>query len=162
MAAGIGAVGSLLGGAGGFFGGIGSLGESLLGTDANVALDKTSVSSQTQKLNLDPLAVQKIIEDVLGGADGLASIFQGEQTAGIFDSSVAAQAAGDLTSKLVGEIAKLTAEQETTTSSAESARQETTKEGLFEKIGLDPTPSLSTDKGKFGAIFAPGIDTTKF
>ena len=63
---------------------------------------------RTEQLKLDESAIQKIIEDVLSGPEGLANIFAGEQTAGIFSSSVAAQAAGDLAANLVGEIAKLT------------------------------------------------------
>lgn len=63
---------------------------------------------QTEQLQLEDAAVQQIIRDVLGGPDGLAAIFAGEQNAGIFNSSVAAEAAGDLASKLVGEIAKIT------------------------------------------------------
>jgi hypothetical protein len=62
----------------------------------------------TEQLLLDPAAIQQIIRDVLGGADGLASIFAGEQSAGLYNSSVAAQAAGDLTAKLTGELAKIT------------------------------------------------------
>ncbi|PHQ81738.1 MAG: hypothetical protein COB66_01315 [Coxiella sp. (in: Bacteria)] len=67
-----------------------------------------------EKLNIDQAGIDKLIGDVLGGADGLASIFGGEQTAGIFSSSVSAQAAGDLATKLVGELAVLTAERVTT------------------------------------------------
>ncbi len=64
--------------------------------------------TRTSQLELDDAAIKKIIEDVLGSESGLASIFGGEQTAGIFDSSVAAQASGDLAANLVGELAKLT------------------------------------------------------
>jgi hypothetical protein len=72
--------------------------------------DKSSSTRKT-KLNIDEEGIQKIIDDMLSGNDGLAAIFGGEQTAGIFDSSVAAQAAGDLASKIAGELAKITAEQ---------------------------------------------------
>jgi hypothetical protein len=64
--------------------------------------------TETRQLELDQLAIEKIIADVLGGPQGLASIFGGEQTAGIFNSSVSAQASGDIVANLVGEIAKLT------------------------------------------------------
>jgi len=74
---------------------------------------RTGTGTQTEQLKLDEEAVQKIIQDVLSGPQGLASIFQGEQTAGIFDSTVAAQAAGDLAANLIGEIAKLTGVRET-------------------------------------------------
>ena len=73
----------------------------------------TTTGKTTQKLNLDQDAIMKIIADVLGGADGLVSIFAGEQSAGLYNASSSAQAAGDLASKLVGEIARLTAETET-------------------------------------------------
>lgn len=63
---------------------------------------------RTEQLELDQAGVDKIIQDVLGGAGGLADIFSGEQTSGIFGSSVAAQAAGDLAANLAGEIAKIT------------------------------------------------------
>ena len=64
--------------------------------------------TKTTQLELDQDATDKIIADVLGGANGLKDIFGGEQNAGIFDSSVAAQASGDLTANLIGELAKLT------------------------------------------------------
>lgn len=70
----------------------------------------SGLTTETEQLKLDQAAINKIIEDVLGGAQGLASIFQGEQTAGIFDSSTSAQAAGNLAAKLAGEIAKITGE----------------------------------------------------
>ena len=69
----------------------------------------TKKGRTTEKLNIDQVALQRIIQDVLGGSGGLATIFAGEQQAGIFDSSVAAQASGDLAAKLVGELAKLIA-----------------------------------------------------
>lgn len=63
---------------------------------------------QTKQLELDEEATQKLITDLLSGAGGLAEIFGGEQTAGIFNSSVSAQAAGDLSARIVGELAKIT------------------------------------------------------
>lgn len=69
---------------------------------------------QESQLELDQAAIEKIISDVLGSESGLASIFGGEQSAGIFDSSVAAQASGDLAANLVGELAKITGKQVTT------------------------------------------------
>lgn len=76
--------------------------------------DVTTSGVQTQQLELEDEAIDKLIEDVLGGADGLASIFAGEQSNGLFNSSVANQAAGDLTANLVGELAKLTGKTTTT------------------------------------------------
>lgn len=79
----------------------------------------------TEKLNLNQDAINKIIEDLLGGTDGLASIFSGEQTAGIFDSTVAAQQAGNFTADVVGELAKLTAEREVNTTNKVDERSRT-------------------------------------
>ena len=71
----------------------------------------TAKGESSKKLELDEEAISKIIQDVLGGAEGLASIFGGEQASGLFNSSVSAQASGDIASKLVGELAKLTAKE---------------------------------------------------
>jgi hypothetical protein len=134
-------------GIGGIFTGIGSLGKDLFGEDTDISGTKsgttTTDTTQTERLKLDEAAIQKIIEDVLGGAEGLAGIFSKEQAAGVFDSSVAAQAAGDLASKLVGELAKLTAEKEVTqtgtqvTKSQEQQAQEQGGliEGPLKKLG---------------------------
>ena len=90
---------------------------------------KTSSGLQTSQLQLDQEAIDKIISDVLGSEQGLASIFSGEQTAGIFDSSVAAQSAGDLAANLVGEIAKLTGKTVTTDESEEDIEERTLGRG---------------------------------
>ena len=71
----------------------------------------TAKGESSKQLELDEEAISKIIQDVLGGAEGLASIFGGEQASGLFNSSVSAQASGDIASKLVGELAKLTAKE---------------------------------------------------
>lgn len=98
----------------------------------------TTTGTTTERLNLDEAAIQSIIQEVLGGAGGLASIFSGEQSSGIFNSSVAAQQAGDLASKLVGEIARLTAEKETKvdteTKSTSKSKTKTKDGGLFGAI----------------------------
>tara|TARA_R110000782_G_scaffold246175_1_gene332891 strand:+ start:1856 stop:2203 length:348 start_codon:yes stop_codon:yes gene_type:complete len=83
--------------------------------------------TKTTQLELDQDATDKIIADVLGGANGLKDIFSGEQNAGIFDSSVAAQASGDLTANLIGELAKLTGKTvEESESEAEKRRKKET------------------------------------
>jgi len=132
---------------GGALTGIGSLGKDLFGSDlatsGRTSGTTTTDTTQTERLKLDEEAVQKIIQDVLGGAEGLAGVFSQEQAAGVFDSSVAAQAAGDIASKLVGELAKLTAEKEATQIGTQTTRttqeQEQADEGLLEgplkKIG---------------------------
>lgn len=68
----------------------------------------TTSGLRTEQLQLDQKAVEKIIGDVLGSESGLASVFGGEQGVGIYNSSTAAQASGDLVTNLVGELAKIT------------------------------------------------------
>jgi hypothetical protein len=70
--------------------------------------DTQTSGSRVEQLKLDQKAVEKIISDVLGSESGLASIFGGEQSAGIYNSTVASQASGDLVANLVGELAKIT------------------------------------------------------
>mgnify|MGYP003146283467 CR=1 FL=1 len=86
-------------------------------TNTSEDIDKllSSSATQTESLDIDDAGVKKITDDLLSGTGGLAEIFGGEQNAGIFDSSVAAQAAGDLSANIIGEIAKLKAKKTTTT-----------------------------------------------
>lgn len=108
----------------------GALGDIIGGSSkgSGSSFEKTTGS---ERLILQEEAIKKIIEDVLGGADGLASIFSTEQVSGIFDSSVAAQAAGDLAAKLVGEIALLTGEKVTSGTATGTSKQEGGSEGLL-------------------------------
>ncbi len=138
-----------------FAGGFGNLItglEGIFGTTQNVNSQtrgsaRSSVEANISGENRDRLdisdeAVDKIVTDILRGPDGLSSIFAGEQNAGVFNSSVANQAAGDLTAKISGEIAKLRAErvqtQEQTQTSAteqeQETKQQTEKEGLLKRI----------------------------
>jgi len=72
-------------------------------------------SNAISQLMISDVGVQQILRDMLASDQGLASIFSEENVAGIFDSSVSAQASGSLLSKLAGEIAKLTAAEVDTT-----------------------------------------------
>jgi hypothetical protein len=85
--------------------------------------------SRVEQLQLDQTAINKIISDVLGSADGLASIFGAEQGVGIYNSSSAAQASGDLVTNLVGELAKITGKNviDTDEETVRNARSDTTK-----------------------------------
>ncbi len=103
-------------------------------------------STVSEQLEIDPAGIEKIIQDILAGEQGLAAIFGGEQNAGIFNSSVAAQAGGDLLSKLAGEIAKLTAKKTTATESTTVAKDKSKKKGNLGGIG-------TTAGGIIGAIY---------
>jgi len=108
--------------------------------------DQSVVEAGSEQLVLDPAAVTRIIEEVLSGPEGLASIFAGEQTAGIFNSTVASQAAGNLTAKLVGEIAKITGE----TVTGRTLDSTTIAEQIVEQEASAQTEQK--DKGLIGTI----------
>lgn len=80
-------------------------------------------STSTSQLILTQEGIDKIVQDVLGGANGLAEIFAGEQNSGLYNSSTAAAESGDLSAKLVGEIAKLTGKQVNVTEEDETANR---------------------------------------
>lgn len=84
----------------------------------------TRTGTQTDFMEIDDEAVKKITDDLLSADGGLASIFAGEQSSGIFNSSVAALEAGDLSANIVGEIAKLRA-------------KKVTKQDGFEETNVD-------------------------
>ncbi len=112
----------------------------LFGTSSTSQIDLSKLvegSGVTKEYtNLSPEALDRIIQQVLGGVDGISSIFGAEQSAGLYNSSVAAQASGDLIAQLVGEIAKLTAPKVTEFVNSESTKQSTKqtdkKKGLLE------------------------------
>jgi hypothetical protein len=103
--------------------------------------ETVQAGTKTERLNLDQNAIEKIIADVLGSESGLASIFAGEQQAGIFDSSVAAQASGDLVANLIGELAKITGERVVTTDATESVKTKGKTKGS--SFAADLTAKLS-------------------
>ena len=111
---------------------------------ATSTTEATRTGATSERLILDQAAITRIIEETLGSAEGLASIFGGEQNAGIFNSSVSAQAAGDLAAKLVGELAKLTAEKVGTTTQAETQRTAQTQD--------QKSTSETSDKGVLSGI----------
>lgn len=129
-------------GAGQLLTGASQAANTLFGSDASGRASGTSATKGTsttrEGLVLDQVGIEAIIADVLGGANGLADIFAAEQGSGIFNSSVAAQAAGDLASKLAGEIAKIQGETVSTTteegSTESESTQETSEEGLVEGL----------------------------
>ncbi|MGL4567453.1 MAG: hypothetical protein ACRCU6_02860, partial [Fusobacteriaceae bacterium] len=65
---------------------------------------------ETSKLNITQEGLNKIMQDVLGQADGLAQLVQGQNSAGLFGSSTNTLLAQQFTTNLAGELAKLTGE----------------------------------------------------
>jgi hypothetical protein len=102
----------------------------------SASFDRSGV--QSEQLIIDEAGVQKITQDLLSGQQGLGGIFQAEQGAGVHDSSVAIQLAGDLSARVVGEIAKLTAERRLTSS----------EEGTEEQEGTEQVDATETQKSK--------------
>jgi len=179
----------------GFIADIGKLGESIFGSDKKtrefVTTDQEQFSEAyvsgdkkgSSQLKLDPAAIQKIIQDVLGAEDGLASIFAGEQMAGIYNSTSVMQQSTDLVQGLVGELAKITGE--TVTSEDENIAQvqyeqlqgtqdtqkSETSAGLLETPGLsaiiaktDPTGTVQNIRDKkfpFADDVADAADAAK-
>jgi len=98
----------------------------------------TGDAAATEQFVVDQDAIDKVISDILGGNEGLAAILSEEQGAGIFESSVAPDAIGELVAKVAGEIAKLTGTTTQTQTFTETEDQsfETQKEednkGLFD------------------------------
>jgi len=78
---------------------------------------ETSVVSGTQTTSkqLDTDTLNYLLDSFMGENQGLSQVFSTEQVSGIYDSSVASEAAGDLTAKILAELAALTAEEVTTT-----------------------------------------------
>ena len=103
-----------------------------------VSSTQVTDSTTRKQLEVSQSAIDKLVGDVLGSEQGLASIFSKENVAGLYDSTVSAQASGDLVANLIGEIAKLTSpEVTTTTGTVEKETEE--DEGFLKKgeAGLD-------------------------
>ena len=102
-------------------------------------------------LDIEEEGVQKIMADILGGTEGLAEIFSEQGAAGLYSTSVAAQASGDLVTKLAGEIAKLTAKEVTEFDITEEAAK--TGVELAETETFQKTKQEEEDEGFFGGLF---------
>lgn len=77
-----------------------------VGVDASKTA-MTESGTQTSRVIVDQAAIDKVMQDVLGSDQGLASLASGENVAGLTGTSVKTMLASDLVTKLVGEIAKL-------------------------------------------------------
>ena len=107
--------------------------------------DSSSTANQAgktvEKTVLDKNAIDKIVQDTLGGAGGIKDIFGQEQATGIYDSTVANAQSGNFAAQLVGELAKLTSERVTTTE--DKKNMDTT--ALTKKKGEEYTASAEVD-----------------
>lgn len=89
--------------------------------------DINTRGTNTQKKVLSQDAINKLIYDVLSSDQGLSALASGENISGGFNSSTKGLMAQDLVTKLVGELANVTAETVATNSSHQS---ETKKKGV--------------------------------
>lgn len=73
--------------------------------------------TQTTSTNVDPLAVQAAVNNMLGGTQGLAAVAGGQKSAGLYNSSMNTLLVNDLLSKTAAQAASLN-KTETTTKKA--------------------------------------------
>ena len=99
--------------------------DTLFGSETATTVNTTQKQSgtTTEQLQIDEAGVQKILRDILESEQGLANIFSAENVSGIYDSTAAKAASGELMARLAGEIAKLTAKKVSTTEATASTEQ---------------------------------------
>jgi len=134
---------------------------SILGGSSSSETDRTVSTTGGKKtvdqLQVDQAGIDKAIQDILGGTQGLGSIFSEEQVSGLYNTSVAKQETGDLMAKIAGEIAKLTGkrvtEEETDEEIADRSKQKSESESPFSEPIEDLRESVKgiEDKTKAGA-----------
>jgi len=67
---------------------------------------KSGSTSSTTKSNITPQGMNAVIQQILGGTNGLAAIANGEKTAGLYNSSTNQLLTNDLITRTAGELAK--------------------------------------------------------
>jgi len=119
-----------------------TMGASSSVTDAekDTKFEGTKSGTQTSQLVLDQAAVAKMIEDVLGSESGLSDIFSKDSASGLYGSTAATQASGDLVTNLIGELAKLTGK--TTQTMEEQAKSRTNEDSFETSAGLEAAFSI--------------------
>jgi len=98
---------------------------------------ETATGTGTSKKVLSQAAIDKLIYDVLSADSGLASLATGENLSGGYGSSSKAILAQDFVTKLVGELANVTAETVTTTDQtkeASSSQSQSKKSGGLKTV----------------------------
>lgn len=86
-----------------------------VGSKMGASTERTSTTTnasgtQKSKLNIDQAGLDKIIQDILGAEQGLASLVQGQSTAGLYGASTNTLLTQKFVTDIAGELAKLTAE----------------------------------------------------
>lgn len=135
------------------------LGTDIFGTSGKSSGTKTTTQTGTQTASqrgretsreqfvVDKAAIDKTIQDILAGSEGLAEIFTEEDIVGLYSTTEGKSGIEDLLAKVAGEVAKLTGVRETeATQSLEEAQ-------AFEQIGTEKTKTKSSSGGLLGGIF---------
>jgi len=106
--------------------------------DSTTQTDQTTKTSgtTTDQLVVDQAGIDKLVQDILSSNQGLADIFSGEQSSGLYNSTTAASMAGDLASKVAGEIAKLTGKRTIAEDKSSLSYGKETTRGTDTKIGV--------------------------
>lgn len=105
--------------------------QGVFGTDVSGTTDVTTDETITSQLSIDEAGIMSFIDDILSGNQGLASIFSEEAASGLFSTTAAAQASGNLLSQIAGELAKLTGVKTETKEGTVSTVTERDEAGLF-------------------------------
>lgn len=115
----------------------------------------------TEGLQIDGAGINKILQDMLGSQQGLASIFSNEKVSGLYGSTVATQASGNLLANLAGEIAKLTAKKVSETDNEEtSGTTANTNQNTTQNATQDGSTTSKTKSGT-GGLLGQGKDIIK-
>lgn len=101
---------------------------------SNTTQNTTTAGTQVVQKNLSQAAIDKLIYDALSADSGLAALATGENLSGGYGASTKALLAQDFMTKLIGELANVTAATTTTTSGTQETdsqtSQKTKKSGL--------------------------------
>lgn len=97
----------------------------------NKDVNTTFNGTTSKKRNLTKEGFDKIVQDILGADNGLASIVSGENASGGYGGTTKALLAQDLVVKLAGELANITSEEVTTTRSLNEADSQTPLNEFF-------------------------------
>lgn len=82
---------------------------------ANLFTSKKGTSTTTTGTDISAEGINALIAQIMGGANGLASVAGGQKSAGLYNSTTNEQLVNDLTSRTAGEVAKASAKTTTTT-----------------------------------------------
>lgn len=130
--------------------------QNVTGSENQDTKSKSSKSgTRTERLVLSQAGIEAIIEDILKSSQGLGNIFSEENVSGLYNTSVAKEATGDLVSQIVGELAKLTGVKKTTEKSKESGESSTT--GATEQKSKSPGLAENALNVATGGLFGSGL-----